>query len=72
MKTLMGIILVSILVSACKMDSTPPPKPRLNHVIHCVDGVEYLFLNNWREGYAAPHMKQDGTVYTCELEGNDE
>lgn len=32
----------------------------------CVDGVEYLERTSGHKGYFAPHMKPDGSLYTCQ------
>ena len=37
------------------------------HVL-CIDGVEYYQMGNHHGRTIFPHMKQDGTVYTCEGE----
>lgn len=57
---------VLLTVTGCHDQLVGTPQEHINKARPaCRDGVEYLIFNNSHGDSAAPHMKPDGTVFTC-------
>jgi hypothetical protein len=63
----LGIILVGAIGARVYLELNPDP-PYKETTVECIDGVEYLKLNKNRGGSLTPHLKPDGSPYTCTVE----
>ena len=74
--TLLMIFLILIVIG-CQLGeylliiiSKPTESGDMEFSTICVDGVEYIFRENYtsRTAWMAPHFKTDGSLYLCEVE----
>lgn len=60
----LGFVILGFMIIVDKKPTNSQEAMDTNVTVVCYDNVEYIYIQR-QKGGLAPHMKTDGSVYTC-------